>query len=73
MSERSPATTAFGWLLLVLGALWTLLTGGCTLMMLQAGGTPWGLIGLGLAFTAPGLLMVWAGLKLVRRPRGQDG
>jgi hypothetical protein len=82
MSERSAVARAFGWLLVVLGGLWALLTGGCTLVLLassvQSLASPEGgsaaafILFVGAACMAPGGLMLWGGLTLVRR-HGADG
>ena len=76
MSE-SPVNKIVGWLLIVVGGLWVLLTGGCTLAFLQSvflqhsgsnaasGALPFLVIG---AFCiAPGAAVLWLGVHMVRR------
>jgi hypothetical protein len=80
-ADPSPAARIFGWLLTVLGGLWVLLTGGCTLTLMaamagEAGGdfgSGAGLLGIylliGAVCLAPGAgLLIW-GLGLLRRAR----
>jgi hypothetical protein len=74
----NPAARVFGWLLSLLGGLWVLLTGGCTLTLMAAMAgeaakdasiLPLLLIYLliGAVCSAPGLgLTIW-GLVLLRR------
>ena len=78
MSE-SPVKTAFGWLLVCLGGVWLLLTGGCTLY--SVGSLVWNLVrfpdgdvvgGLliilvvGGLCIAPGAGMFWLGRKMLK-------
>ena len=73
--------SAIGWVLIVAGGLWLLLTGGCTLFSfwmllgMAAGPTNANLSGLftfvviAVIAMAPGALLVWGGLRLARGPR----
>ncbi len=84
MSDRSsPVNVAIGWLLVVFGGLWLALTGGCTAVFVVSsvmemarghyGGNgsaigPFLLVG---AFCiAPGVAMLWLGLRMVKRRGG---
>ncbi len=77
-SGRSPVMVALGWLLVILGGLWTALTGLCTLAFLgsglaspSAGGAsiaPVALV-MGLPSIAPGVLMLWGGVAILREQR----
>jgi hypothetical protein len=82
MAERTSALrsagTLFGWLLLVIGAAWTVLAGGGVLaaVFVSISSTRKGGVGgldmlglsllLGAIGSAPGLLMLWLGLSWVR-------
>ena len=82
MSEPpSSVRTVFGWLLVLLGALWVLFTGGCTLMFVgpgvadlmrdpaaSSGGLAFFLV-IGLVCVSPGVAALWVGIDMVRRPR----
>ena len=81
MSQDNPISRVFGWLLTILGGLWVLLTGGCTLTMILAmageiahnPGASLALVGtyllIGAVCVAPGAgLLIW-GLYLLRRPK----
>ena len=68
------------WLLLLLGCVWTLFAGGCTLLiasfaLLQGGGSSTnglpGLLSIGALATAPGVLMIWGGIAILRGQRLQ--
>jgi hypothetical protein len=75
------AARFFGWLLIVMGGLITLLCGGCTLLMVGVGfagmtSQPGALMGWMLMVgmfgglpTAAGIALVWVGWLLVRKPR----
>ncbi len=78
-NDPNPVLIAFGWLLAMLGGLWTLLAGGCTLFFLATGIA--GLAQGGSAATAaslpvvllfgaigivPGALITWAGVTIIR-------
>lgn len=84
MSDQSPITPpakpastigrTFGWLLLVLGGLWTVLTGGCTGVFLLAsltsrseGAIPFELV-LGAVCMSPGAVCLLIAWLLLRRP-----
>jgi hypothetical protein len=64
VAGRNPVITALGWLLLVLGGLWTLLTGGCTLILSVV--DPSEVPGM-LPVVVPGALAALAGLLLIVR------
>lgn len=75
-----PSTGArvFGWLLVVLGGAWTLLSGGCTLMFLTmplGGGGDGALsgalvfLGIGAVCILPGIGLLYGGWVILRRPR----
>lgn len=76
----SAGRRIFGWMLTVLGGLWVLLTGGCTLTLMaamagEAGGdfsSGAGLLGIylliGAFCLAPGAGLLIGGLALLRRP-----
>lgn len=79
--NASPARRFFGWMLTVLGGLWVLLTGGCTLTLTGIMASEMGgnftddarmllvYLALGAVFVAPGAgLLIW-GLALLRRRR----
>ncbi len=88
MTEPAPARNlapsatlrAVGYVLATLGFLWTLLTGGCTLLfvagslgsMVTRSGDA-GMLGLalmiGLPGILPGALMLWGGWALLRKTR----
>jgi hypothetical protein len=68
----------FAWLMMVLGGLWALLCGACTLFFVAAAATSsgseaqgYGVIGivLGLIFTVPGVVVFVVGLLLLRSIR----
>jgi hypothetical protein len=73
-----PLTTVLGWTLLLIGALWTTLAGGGVLaaVFVSISSTSHGGVGgldmlglsllLGAIGAAPGLLMLWLGLSMVR-------
>ena len=72
----NPVVTALGWLLAVLGGLWTLLTGLCTGLFFLVGltqgagdGAPLFALLLGALFITPGALMLWGGLTILRSQR----
>jgi hypothetical protein len=74
MSE-SPVKTAVGWMLLVLGGLWLLLTGGCSLVYLGSilsnsdmNDLPSTLVICAVA-VAPGVALLWGGTALLRAGR----
>ncbi|HEY3798738.1 MAG TPA: hypothetical protein VGL58_10330 [Caulobacteraceae bacterium] len=77
----SPGAKVVGWLMLVVGALMTLLCGACTLTMLVAGLGSGGrseaglgvvIAGMGLVIggvpTLGGLVLIWAGWRILRPP-----
>ncbi len=88
MAERpNLVLVAVGWLLTVLGVVWTLLAGGCTLVFLVSSIAPiWGRSGSGaeslqmlplvLMFGSvgivPGALILWGGIAIVRAQRKRD-
>jgi hypothetical protein len=78
--SQSPVTNAIGWLLVVLGGLWLVLTGGCTLLwagavVVAAFQTPSGgldqsaltVAAIGAVCIAPGAVMFWLGRRLLKR------
>ncbi len=72
--SQSPVQTAVGWLLIALGGLWLVLTGGCSLVYLGSilsnsdmNDLPGTLVVCAIA-VAPGVVLLWAGLHL-RQPR----
>ncbi len=70
--EPKPVLLALGWLVTVLGALWTLLAGGCTLAFLVSGSDPSSLpvvLMFGAAGIVPGALILWGGISIVRSQR----
>jgi len=78
----SPLGRIIGYGLIALGALWLLLGGGCTLMIVGYSLTDWktagpsmlGVLLLPLIFgIAPGAVMLWAGLAVLRGPRRRIG
>ena len=82
MSDKSsPMRKVVGWGLVLLGALWVLLTGGCTvvfvgtaisgLMREPSGGAQDLVLSFftGLICVAPGVAALWVGIDMVRRPR----
>jgi len=88
MAERGPPSTApegpsplgrvIGYGLIALGALWLLLGGGCTVLIVGYSLTDWKTAGpsmLGVLLIplivgiAPGAVMLWAGLAVLRGPR----
>ena len=80
MARPSPVATAMGWLLVLMGGLWLLLTGGCTAVVLvtsiasmvkDAQTADWSAV-LPFLFMAaicvtPGAVMLWLGLRMVKR------
>ena len=71
--RRDPAAVFIGWVLLVLGVLMAVLCGGCTLFVTVASlanASEAGFAVVGLLFggvpTLMGLVLVWAGWRLVR-------
>ena len=75
---RSPLARTLGYLFLTIGALWTLTTGGCSAFFLVMGVTQGGgiygpgamivlALVVGAVITAPGALLLWAGLAMLRR------
>ena len=85
MAERPNAVlVALGWLLAMLGGLWTVLAGGCTLVFAVSGiapafngggggGAAAGMLPLVLVFgvvgVVPGVLILWGGLAVLRSQR----
>ncbi len=68
MSE-SPVRTVFGWLLTLLGGLWLVLAGGCTLVFVAGDASGAALyLGIGAVCVAPGAVMLWLGLKMGKNP-----
>ncbi len=85
MAEQpNPVLTAVAWLLIVLGAVWTLLTGGCTLVFLgqlvvtafrgqsEGGGVLSIILVVGGLGVLPGLGMFFGGRSLLRSQRKRD-
>jgi hypothetical protein len=78
----SGLRAALGGLLTLLGALWVLLSGGCTLFFVGTAATEtlrgyatganvgalMGLLGIGAVCIAPGAVMLWVGLHLLKTP-----
>ena len=72
-----PVAVAAAWLLVVLGVLWTGLTGLCTLSVATVGG--WNgrdlmsalpvALAFGLPSMIPGALMLWGGIAMLRAQR----
>ncbi len=63
-----------GWLLITVGGLWVLFTGGCSLLVLGSAfqghtdaGSVLPLLAIGLVCVAPGALTLWAGLRMIRK------
>ncbi len=80
MSE-STVKPVFGWLLIMVGGLWVLLTGGCTLAFIQTGllngsssamAGVWVFLVIGLFCVAPGAAVLWLGVAMVRRKPDTD-
>ncbi len=78
MAEQpNPVQQALGWIFIVLGGLWTLFAGGCTLFglvaLLVSNSSQTVVISLpsilatGAISVAPGALMLWGGLAILRR------
>ena len=78
--KPNPVMLAVGWLVTVLGALWTLLAGVCTLYFvgdsvgsMARGGSDNGILGVALLFGAigivPGALILWGGIAILRSER----
>jgi len=75
-SPPSPVVTAIGWLFAVLGGAWTALTGLCTgtfvVIALSSPGDE-KMVGLVLFLggigIAPGALMLWGGIAIIRSQR----
>jgi hypothetical protein len=73
------AAKVFGYLLVFLGVVWTVLSGGCTLvfMSMAAGSLGRGgnaqsvvvFLGIGAVCILPGLVCLWAGWLILRKPR----
>ncbi len=87
MAERpNPVLVALSWLLVVLGAVWTVLAGGCTLVFVVQGIAPLlqhksgdeaaAMLPLVAMFGAvgivPGALILWAGIAILRSQRKRD-
>ncbi len=84
MSERQfPVVTIAGWGLVLLGGLWVLLTGGCTLMVVvssianairypSSGSGSAAFLVIGAICIAPGVGMLWLGVKTIRKSRPSD-
>ncbi len=82
-ANPNPVLVALGWLLVVLGGVWTLLTGGCSLFfvvsgaMSAVGGRPSAselnllplYLALGAAGVVPGALILWGGLTVLKDQR----
>ncbi len=80
--QHSPIAVATGWFLVILGGLWVLLTGGCTLAVTASSilsfvkspsltdmGPAPSLLAIGAVCIAPGAVMFWLGLRMLRRTR----
>lgn len=79
--EPSPVLRVLGWLLAVLGGLWTLLAGGCTLIFVVMGldelrqglSAPKEYLpivyALGAVFVLPGLALLAGGIWTLRRQK----
>jgi hypothetical protein len=74
----SPATRAFAYILLVVGGLWILLAGGCTLAFLGMGGNGstggdmsvlLTFLGLGAVCILPGVGLFYGGWVILRKRR----
>ncbi len=78
-NDPNPVLIALGWLLAVLGGLWTLLAGCCTLYFLATGvagmaqggsAATAGMLPVALIFgavgIAPGALITWGGIAIIR-------
>jgi hypothetical protein len=71
-SRRSSRGGAFGYLLLLLGAAWVLLAGGCTANFMTMAGPGLSVllpVGIGVVCLAPGIVCLWAGWRVVRASR----
>lgn len=78
LGSGGTAKRVFGWLLIVFGGLWVLLTGGCTLAFLgmglsEAKGGDMSVLltflGLGAVCILPGAALVYGGWVILRKPR----
>jgi hypothetical protein len=79
VSVPSPVTKAMGGLLILLGGLWVLLTGGCTLYFVASaiqstisfpsssgGGGVAFFVVIGVVCIAPGVAAIWGGVSMLR-------
>ena len=75
-SRRSPVMVALGWLLVILGGLWTALAGLCTGAFVVMGAGNRGVAGVWVGFLvigaiciAPGAAMLFGGVIVLREQR----
>ncbi len=78
MSEPSSVKTFFGLVLILVGGLWVLLAGGCTLVFLggalfqgsssSSAEDALSLLSIGAVCIVPGAVMLWIGWRMVRAP-----
>ncbi len=73
--SQSPVRKAVGMVLVVLGGIWVLLAGGCTLAVLvqslgSSGQGAAAFLLIGLFCVAPGALMLWLGLRMTKTAGG---
>lgn len=72
----SPGVRVFGWLLVVLGGLWVLLAGGCTLAFMGMGSsggdvqTALTFLGIGAVCILPGAGLLYGGSVILRKRKG---
>ncbi len=76
--KPSTVRELIGWLLLLLGALWVLFTGGCTLMFVSptfssSSNGALAFLVIGAICIAPGAAVLWLGVHMVRSERRGRG